>query len=315
MTQKSAHEWSQEALFAKAQLYAEAMVENAGTDWQFGLWSALTLEMLLRSAVAKISPALVADHQDWANVLYGLGVQPKRPKFLPKSAAASDLVLRAEEIVPDFTREYANFCINHFARRNSELHTGNMSFSNLGSSAWLPMYYSVSAVLLAAQGETLESLFGTTVAQQALEDMAALRDDTAKAVKGTINAHKTVWEGKTNEERETAVAQALTASLRHYGHRTTCPACNSSALLQGKAAGIPRRTVEDDGICERQVMKPEAFACIACGLRISGYSKLLAAGLGDTFISTSHYSAVEYFEIDIDERLRNLMDEDNNEPW
>jgi hypothetical protein len=39
-------------------------------------------------------------------------------------------------------------------------------------------------------------------------------------------------------------------------------------------------------------MKPEAFSCVACGLKIAGFSKLLAAGLGNTYILTSHYDAV-----------------------
>ncbi|WP_281784309.1 hypothetical protein [Sinimarinibacterium flocculans] len=314
MTTKIVHEWSKQALFAKAQLYAEAMSDNADSDWQFGLWSALTLEVLLRSSIANVSPALVADNQDWTNILYGLGVSPKKPKFVPKSATATDLVIRAEELIADFTREHASFCISHFARRNSELHTGNMSFSNIGSSTWLPTFYSACSVLLAAQSETLESLFGGEIAKQAEEDISALKDETAKSVKGTINAHKTVWEQKTEQERATAVAQAETASLRHYGHRIPCPACLSVALLQGKASSVPKRTVDDDGISERQVMKPELFSCVACGLKISGYSRLLAAGLGDTFVSTSHYDAVEYFEVDIEEHIRGMMEDDNNEP-
>ncbi len=313
MTDKTNHEWSKEQLFRKAQLYAVTMAENADSGWQFGLWSAFTLEFLVRSAVASISPALIADNQDWINVLYGLGVQPKRPKFVPKSAAITDLVARAEELVPEFTREHANFCASHFARRNSEVHTGNLSFENVGSSIWLPMFYSVCSVLVSAIGETLESLFGRNMAVQAEEDIAALRDETAKSVKGTTNAHKTVWEQKTDDERATAKTQAETASLRHYGHRISCPACGCTAMLQGKGASVARRTVDDDGIHERQVMKPDAFYCLACGLKITGYSKLLAAGLGDTFVSTSHYDAVEYFEIDIEERIRNMMEDDNNE--
>jgi hypothetical protein len=314
MTEKAQHEWSHGALFAKAQLYAQVMVDNADSDWQFGLWSSLTLEMLVRAAVAVKSPVLIADNQDWNNVLYGLGVQPKKPKFVPKSAVASDLVLRAEELVPDFTREYANFCISHLARRNAELHSGNMTFSNIGNSTWLPTFYSVCSVLLVALSEKMESLFGSEVAAQAAEDIAALRDETAKSVKGTINAHMIIWDQKTEEERAAATAQAATVSLRHYGHRVQCPACKSTALLQGKAASSPKRIVEDDGIHERQVMKPEAFACIACGLKISGYSKLLAAGLGDTFVWTAKYDALEYFEVDIDEHVRSMMEDDNNEP-
>lgn len=313
MTQKTNHEWSKEALFAKAQLYAESMAENDDTDWKFGLWSAFALEMLVRCSVAAVSPCLIADNQDWANVLYGLGVQPKKAKFVPKSVAITELLPRAEELVTDFTREHANFCASHFARRNSEVHTGNFPFENVGSSTWLPMFYAVCEILLRSIGESLESLFGRDTASQAREDIEALRDETAKSVKGTISAHKTVWEQKTDEERATATAQAKTASLRHYGHRVTCPSCGSTALLQGKAAGEAKRTVDDSGIYERQVMKPEAFSCVACGLKISGFSKLLAAGLGNTYISTSHYDAVEFFEIDIEEHMRGMMQDDNNE--
>jgi hypothetical protein len=314
MTEKVQHEWSSEALFAKAQLYAEAMNENADSEWQFGLWSAFTLEMLIRAAVASQSPALVADLQDWNNVLYGLGGRPKKPKFVPKSASTRDIVLRAEELVQGFSREDASFCVNHFERRNAQLHSGNMSFSNAGTSAWLPQFYSVCSVLVAVLSESLESLFGSEVARQAGEDIAALKDETAKSVRGTVSAHKTVWEAKTEEERSTAVAQAQTVSLRHYGHRVACPACGSTALLHGKAASVPKQKVEAGEIIERQMMRPESFSCVACGLKISGYSKLLVAGLGDTFVSTLHYDAVEYFEVDVDERIRSLMEDDNNEP-
>jgi len=289
------------------------MAENDDTEWKFGLWSSFALEMLVRSAVARVSPALLADSQDWANVLYGLGVQPKRAKFVPKSAAITELLSRAEEVVPDFSREHANFCANHFARRNSEVHTGSYPFANIGTATWLPMFYSVCDVLLKSIGESLESLLGAETAEQAKEDIDALRDETAKSVKGTINAHETVWQQKTDDERITAVSQAETVSLRHYGHRVMCPSCGSTALLHGKAAGEAKRTVDSDGIYERQVMKPESFSCIACGLRITGFSKLLAAGLGDTFISTSHYDAVEYFEVDIDKHVRGMMEDDNNE--
>lgn len=311
--QKSNHEWSKDALLSKAQLYAEAMSENEDSNWQFGLWSAFTLEMLVRALVANTSPALLADVQDWNNVLYGLGGAPKKQKFVPKSASISELISRAEDLCTEFTREHANFCVNHFARRNSEVHTGHLPFENLGSSSWLPMFYSVCSVLLEAVNESLDSLFDEETTKRANEEIAALKDDTAKAVKGTINAHKTVWEQKTDEERSLAAKQAKTTSLRHYGHRVHCPSCGSTALLQGKATGAAKRSVDEDGIIERQVMKPESFHCVACGLKIAGYSKLLVAGLGDTYLSTSHYDAMEYFEIDLDEHARSMMEDDNNE--
>lgn len=311
--QKVNHEWSKEALFSKAQLYADAMAEHEESSWQFGLWSAFTLEMLVRAGVATTSPALMADTQDWNNVLYGLGIAPKKTKFTPRSAGISELVKRLEELCADFAREEANFCVNHFARRNNEVHTGNLPFENLGSSTWLPDFYSVCNVLVGAIGETLQALFGPDVAERARDDIAAFKDVTAKSVRGTIDAHKIVWEQKSDEEKVIARHQAETTSLRHYGHRVACPSCGSTALLQGKPAGAAKIRVDDGGVVERQVMKPETFHCVACGLKISGYSKLLVGGLGDAYTSTSRYDAMEYFEIDLDAHVRSMAEDDNNE--
>jgi hypothetical protein len=311
--EQTSHEWSKESLFAKAQLYAEVMFENQDNNWQFGLWSAFVVEMLVRAAVANVSPVLLADSKDWNNLLHALDKPTKKQKFVAKSASITELIQRVEDLIDGFTREHSNFCASQVARRNSEVHSGNMPFENLGTSSWLPSFFTVSQILANEIGESLESLFGNEVAEQAKEEISALKDDTANTVKGTITAHKTVWRDKTPEEQEQARQQADTVSLRHYGHRVNCPACGSTALLQGKAAGEAKKEVSDDGIIERQVMRPEKFQCVACGLRINGYSKLRAANLGDTYISTSHYDAIEYFEVDLDEHIRDMMADDNNE--
>lgn len=310
---KTDHEWSKEAFFSKAQLYAEAMSDHDDSNWQFGLWSAFAIEMLVRAGVAATSPVLVAENQDWNNLLYALGTEPKKQKFVAKSASITEMVIRVQDLCSEFTREHANFCTAHIARRNSEVHSGSLPFENLGSSAWLPMFYSVCSVLLTEIGESLESLFGDEIAKQAKEDIDALADDAAKSVKGIISAHKEVWLSKSGTEKVNLEKQAKVVSLRHYGHRIDCPSCSCTALVQGKATGAPKRKVEDDGILERQQIKPESFQCVACGLKISGYSKLLAAGLGDTFISTSHYDAMEFFEVDIAEHFRGMIEEDYNE--
>lgn len=311
--EKTNHEWSKDSLFAKAQLYAEVMFENQANNWQFGLWSAFVIEMLVRATIANVSPVLIADSKDWNNLLHALDKPSKKQKFVAKSAPISELIQRVEDLADGFTREHSNFCASHLARRNSEVHSGNMPFENIGTSLWLPSFFTVCQVLASEIGESLESLFGSDIAEQAKEEVEAYKDDKSNAVKDTIAAHKTVWGDKTLEEQEQARKQAATVSLRHYGHRVNCPACGCTALLQGKAAGEVKKEVSDDGIIERQVMRPETFQCVACGLKISGYSKLIASGLGDTYTATSHYDAFEYFEVDLDEHLRGMIDDDNNE--
>jgi len=314
-TSKTAHEWSKDALFLKAKRYAQVMLEAEHTDWQFGFWSVLTLEMLIRTAFSNISPVLVADGKDWNNILYAVGKEPIQPKFNPKSADISELLKRAENVFPNLTREMLNFSVTHVNRRNSELHSGSLPFDGLGTSSWLPMFYATCEVLLHEVGESLDSLLGASEAKEAKAHIVALHDENAKSVKGTIAAHATIWTEKSEKEKHTLSNQANTLMTRHRGHRVSCPACQCVALIHGTPSGAPKATVDEDGVVEKQNMLPASFECLACGLRISGYSKLVACGLGDSYILTSHSDAVDYFNVDIEEEFRGMMAEDNNEPY
>lgn len=313
MATKTPHEWSSESLLSKAERYAELMLEQPRDDWQFGFWSALCLEMVLRSAVANVSPVLLADAKDWNNTLFAIGKKGLTGKLSPKSVDSTDVISRLESLVPGFNREIANFCTLHIQRRNGELHSGALPFDGLSTSTWLPQFYTACNVLLATQGKSLIDVFGDDEAKTAATLIEAVKDEAAKSVKGTINAHKTIWEEKSSQEREKLTKQAEATAIRAYGHRVTCPSCNSVGLLHGSPAGAESSSYKDGVIATRQPMLPSAFDCKACGLKIVGYSKLNACGLGGTFTSTSYTDPVDYFEDDFRDRLSG-MDEDNNEP-
>jgi hypothetical protein len=296
--EKVPHIWSKDSLLSKSQRYASIMLSHDRENWQFGFWSALTFEILAKAALANVSPVLLAEPRDWNNVYFALGDRPSSAKFIPKSIDISQVLRRLEAILPEFTRELLNFSITHMDRRNSELHSGDLPFDGLGTSVWLPMYYQCCEVLLASLNETLDLLFGEDEAKSAETLMEALKDEAAKAVQKIINAHKTVWENKSPDEKEKLSKQAETLSTRHSGHRVNCPSCGSVALLYGSAVGAPVSSIEDDLIVERQSMLPSHFECTACGLKISGFSKLNACGLGDNFTSRYSYDAADFFGIE-----------------
>lgn len=311
--EKLHHEWSKESLLIKAQRYSDIMLKQERSDWQFGFWSALTLEILARASLSNISPVLVAEGKDWNNIFYALGNNPNVQKFQPRTTDISELFRRVENIFPKFTKEMLDFSIIHINRRNSELHTGALPFDELGSSTWLPKFYSCVEVLLNTLGESLELLFGEDETNAAKTQIQALQDEAAKTVKGEINAHKTVWKAKGKAEREKLHKQAETLATRHVGHRVSCPSCQGISLVQGSPCGAPIQNLEDDHVVEKQPILPSIFECTACGLKISGYSKLNACGLGDTYTTTSYYEASEYFGIDSENEWHG-MEEDNNEP-
>ena len=301
------HPWSEESLFHKAQLYVERMEAHPGDDWQFGFWSALTLELLARSALSHISPTLLAENSDWKNLAYALGNDVTFKKFIPRSVSSKGVLSRLKELVPPFDDEIYGFCNIHIERRNSELHSGELAFEKLGTSEWLPRFYLACDVLLKSMDKELEDLISE--ATEAQDMINAFKGAAVSSVKGDIKAYKKVWSDKDDSEQDEASKQAATWATRQAGHRATCPACNSQALLQGTPSGPVSTNVDGDEVVQRQTMLPSSFECIACGLRISGLSKLTAAGLGNAFSATYSYTASEFFELYTEEDLEQARNE------
>ncbi len=133
---KAAHIWSKDALFAKAQRYAEEMLGHHRDDWRFAFWSSLTLELLARAALANMSPTLLAESKDrsnakdWNNLYFALGHSPKAKKFVPHSIGLAEVFSRLGQILPEFDARLVGFGTLHLQRRNEELHSGSTPFEN-----------------------------------------------------------------------------------------------------------------------------------------------------------------------------------------
>jgi len=307
---KTAHPWSSDALLAKAQRYAQEMLSFDRDDWQFGLLSTFVLEFLLRAALARVSPTLLADAKDWNNTYFALGHSPKALRFLPKSIDTNSVLTRLRDILPDFTTELEGFSAQHISRRNEELHAGATPFDSL-STDWLSGFYSTAQVLLKSFGYELAFLVGTEEEEFADQLIEASRDKSAQAVSKAVNAHKTVWEAKSSEDKTKLERQASVWATRQAGHRVKCPACASDALIFGSAVTAPLRRLDGDLIIETQSYLPSKFECVACQLKIAGLSQLTACGLGASYKSTHTYDAAEYYAPEEDYQG---YDDDNNEP-
>lgn len=288
-------------------MYVEQMEAKVADDWQFGLWSALCLELLSRAALAEISPVLLADSSNWRNITHALGRAPTSKRFTPISIPTKDVLARLAELVPEFTEEVAGFCSKHTGRRNAELHTGEAVFATLGTGEWLPKFYKACDILLKSMGKTLDDFVAEP--HKAREMIESLEDAAAKSVQQDIQAHSKVWLNKSDEDRAAALLQANTWATRHAGHRTVCPGCGCTGLLQGAASGPVSTSVGEDEVVQRQNMLPSAFECVACGLKITGYSKLSASGLGDAFIASTTFTAAEYFELYTEQDLEEARSE------
>jgi hypothetical protein len=299
--QPTQHAWSSEALFNKALLYVGEMEKYTSEDWQFGFWASLSLELIARAALSHVSPTLLANGKDWQNIHHALGHPSTSVGFTPISRGYREVLSMLTKIVPNFTKEFVDSCVRQSVRRDAEVHTGEEAFAGLGTASWLPQYYASCKVLLESMGKNLNDLFDKPKAAEEL--VASLQDTAAKAVQQDIEKHKRLWEGKAPEGKEASLKQATSWATRQAGHRATCPACGSPSLIRGSSHGDVTTEFGDDMVVQRQTMLPSSFECIACGLRISGLSKLSACGLGDAFTATSTRSVAEFFGLHSDEEL------------
>jgi transcription elongation factor Elf1 len=290
--------WECEALWAKAVLFMQRAVAEDRESAEFGLWASLGLELLARAAVAKTSPALLAEpDREQKNLLHALGISTHNA---PKSIGTVQVFSLCRLLVAGFTEDEFRTASSLLNRRNEELHSGAAAFEAFPTHTWLAPFYRCCQILAEHVEESLESLFGKDEAQVATEILGKVEASVIGNVKASIAAHTKVFNAKEEAERVklSAEAEAQANGLAHRGHhRVTCPACGSRATVQGKTYGGERLEHRDGQIVVRENVLPTKFQCQACGLKLTGYQELVAAGVGDHFTHRTEYSPPDYYEL------------------
>ena len=292
--------WEKVDLWPKAVLYMEYASAVDKDSPQFGLWCALSLEILARSAIANINPVLLAepdrDHKHLLNIL-GLS---SLPGHSAKSIGTVQVLSLCKILIPNFLDEDFKFSTSFANMRNEELHTGSAVFATQKSSQWAHSFYRCCKILAEAQSESLESLLGNDEALFAEEILNKKEDAVLKQVRHMITSYQVVFDAKLQSEKDdlAKAAEENSNKLSSQGHhRVTCPACKSMATVTGKAFGAERVINEEDSIVTKRTVLPTDFECTACGLKISGYGILMAIGLGDSFTHRTDYTPQEYYEL------------------
>jgi hypothetical protein len=295
--------WERDPLFAKARLFFEWAFEFPREDPQFGLWCAFGLELLARAALASISPTLLAEpNNEHKHLLHSLGRGAERSSG--KSIGSAKVFALCKTLFDTFRDEEQRTCTALLNRRNDELHTGGAPFDEYPTSVWLAGFYRACNALATALGETLETVLGNDEAEIASKTLASDQNDTKQRIASAIGAHKKVFDAKNPAEQaalqKTAAEQGeKLAHLRH--HRAICPSCKSTGLLQGEAFGNEHVSHGDGEIVVKQSVAPTSFACSPCGLKLNGFSELVAAGLSGHYTRTTTFSPEEYYGlVDLD---------------
>lgn len=307
--------WNKETLWAKADLYIHrALLHDQGSEL-FLFWYSLAFEFLIRSAVAHVSPALLADRKDWGNIYYAVTgtLLPERKAI---SCTTKEVLEICKAIVPGVDKSIWSFCNTLIHKRNEELHSGVSSYSSLDDpEEWLAKYYRACSHFVTFQQRTLVELFGPAEGAYAAELIAAHESKVRKEVLDRISAHKKSFAALDSADVETRKnqAEARHATLRTKNHhQVTCPSCGLPALISGDSFVSLEPELTWDAVIEREEAVARKFECFHCELRLTGLEELLAARVPTKYTRTITRDPSDYFGIETRSYARH-RDEDDEE--
>ncbi|MGK9121088.1 hypothetical protein [Olivibacter jilunii] len=291
--------WEREPLFTKSKLFFEKAFEEDKESPFFGLWCAMGLELLTRSAVAHVSPTLLAEpdtsHQ---NLLHALGYGSSKTKR--RSLITIHVLSLCQTLIADFTEQHFKVASAIINQRNEELHTGSAAFEEYPTSQWIAGFYKCCKILSEFQSETLNSLLGEEVQKEAEIILKEVEEEVIGKTKSLIAAHRKVFEGKSPEIiddlKDKAQENAERLAYRGY-HKVTCPSCESTATVIGEPYGKENIEMKGSEIIVRRSVLPTKFHCSSCELKLNGYNALNAAGIANHYTRRITYTPEKYYDM------------------
>lgn len=292
-------EWTRDALFKKAAGYSKrAMGQDRSGPW-FPYWAILSLEFLARAALAKVSPALLADPRNEDSLMFAFG----KATGSPPSVVTSKVIERCTRLVDGFTSEHLKVCTRLFGLRNAELHSGASPYEGLSVQAWLPDYFSVCKVLLAHLEVAMESYFGKDDADAAAKMIDAASAQARKEVLDRVAACRKAF-GALDQVQQVAKAAAAAMKLRdilssgNTRKSENCPACGTRAMVNGDFIDHSEPRLDGKDLVYDINVLPGELECFACGLRVVGHREMHAIEMGGQYTITQYDDPVEYFGIE-----------------
>lgn len=301
MSKRISPAFSSEALLSKSKIYMSRglRAKNEGVLDEYQLWASLALELLAKSSLSTIHPALVADPTHYQSLFSACG-HPLSPDV--KTITAKTLFERISHISKAFDKRIQKFCEQQALRRNSEIHSGESPFSGMSPDTWEAKFWHAAYTLLDIQGKELEQWLGADQAQapkQLLEDACkAISMMVQTRIDHALEDFKSTH--KNEKKRENLIETSKNARpWGHYDkfdysvdcyHLHECPACGGMGVMGG--------TLYDEEISDDQdphdlfteyvdiTYATEEFVCLVCGLHLHGTQEISASSLPDEFHET-----------------------------
>jgi hypothetical protein len=291
-------------LFQKSKLYVQRALEEDRDSEMFPFWISLSLELLARSTLSKISPALLAEASsgDNSNLLYAFGFKTTNK---PRSIQTNEVFQRISKIDIGFTQDDLKIASAIVEQRNAELHSAIQGFSEYPASIWLPDYYRICKKLLIAQKLSLNDLFGSEEGKAAEIMITEEESTTKKTVLDKISAYKKVFTELPVDQQALRIKVATDEIRKNYSKAkiVKCPSCGTDALLSGDLISLSEAKLDGSEIRQERRYIPTKFGCVACGLTLTGYQQIKHTDFSGQFTLTDYLDPLDFHGIDPEEHV------------
>lgn len=287
--------YDHEALWTKAKVFLNrAMDPNSGRAFdEQALWASAALELLGKSALARVSPSLIAEPtEDGVNILIATGLIQGTAKF--SSVRASTIFKRCGRAFRPFNAVDAQ----KFAdARNEYLHGSGIPIVAMPPEAWWPRFWALASILVTAQDREIEDLVGSdrsTIVESHLAQNAKNVEHRTEALIERAKQRLIQYRAGTlpaKVQMEWNADLDLKAGLT-YTESEICPACGATGTLEGENVletdynSESGDSEEDPGSFWAELtVGVDYFSCPTCHLVLDRFELTEQAGLSDTILA------------------------------
>jgi hypothetical protein len=298
---------SADALVSKAKHYIfKALARKEAEDLEeYQLWASLALELLGKSALAKVHPSLIVDPTHHESLFAASCINVS---IDIKTITAKTLYERLRTVIPAFDETVKNFCTQISLRRNAELHSGETPFRTMRLDVWEAHYWHAGHLILEYMGESLENWLGATKAEAPKAIIKHAMAAKRQVVEVRVEKAKEAFKSLKKAERERLLRDAEKRQVIHYNNLFTllgdhewecrCPACGGKAFLSGIKVDetVLNTYVAADNFWEQveTTYYAEQFHCPVCRLFLDGSDEVMYAKIVDAVHSEINEREMEY---------------------
>ena len=281
-----------EGLWAKAKIHINRSYDALERDdFEAGaLWASSALELLGKSALAKVNPLLVADPQDEGrSLMIAAGLSSDLARF--KSVPAKAIFSRCARAFPPFSEQEATRIA---AQRNEELHSAVSPFTGLDEEVWWERYWAQAVILIHGQDMTVAEFVGDQRESGVEDYLARNAANVARRLEAMVERARRRWSLAASSQdvaREIASLVSRFVAEGDFSTATECPACSEGAHISGDYVSQSDVIIDHEAGAATEVLTvfAEFFQCEHCGLRLTGPDYLVAAGLPSAFEVEQEY--------------------------